>query len=124
MVILISLLDASSTSLNLNVTDSMPETPPFRIAITADFYDDAGAPQYEDFGLDTFAGQDHIEVSRFSEHREEIGADQLAGHHAALVLTPRVTANSLAAMICWRSVDSVWVTTRWTSTPARRNVCL
>ena len=69
---------------------------PFRIAVTADFYDNAGSPRYPDFGLGTFNGHDHIDVSNLSEHRGEVTADQLAGHHAALVLTPKVTAESLA----------------------------
>lgn len=70
-------------------------TTTFRIALTADFYDDSGEPRYRDFGLDTFDGSDHVVVSRFSEHRNEITPDQLAEYHAALVLTPKVTANSL-----------------------------
>ena len=71
-------------------------TTPFRIALTADFYDEAGIPRYEDFGLDTFEGHDHVVVAKFSEHRGEITPDQLAGNHAALVLSPKVTVNSLA----------------------------
>jgi len=67
----------------------------FRIALTADFYDDSGAPRYSNFGLDRFDGHEHIVVSRFSDHRNEITPDQLAGHHAALVLSPKVTARSL-----------------------------
>ncbi|MEO8270482.1 MAG: NAD(P)-dependent oxidoreductase [Aureliella sp.] len=70
-------------------------TKPFCIALTADFYDEAGAPRYVDFGLDTFDGHDGVEVSKFAEHRSEIGADQLSNCHASLVLTPRVTAKSL-----------------------------
>lgn len=69
---------------------------PFRLTLTADFYDEAGAPRYSDFGLGTFEGHEHIVVSRFSDYRDEIAPDQLAGHHAALVLSPKVTANSLA----------------------------
>ncbi len=68
----------------------------FRIAVTADFYDEAGVPQYSDFGLDTFDGHSHVAVSTFSEHREEIAPEQLADCHAVLVLSPRVTAASLA----------------------------
>ena len=71
-------------------------TTPFRIALTADFYDDAGTPRYADFGLNTFEGHDHIVVSKFSEHRAEITSDQLAGNHAALVLSPKVSAASIA----------------------------
>ena len=73
-----------------------PRRPPFHIAITADFYDDAGAPRYPDFGLGTFEGHDHIVVSNLSKHHGELTPDQLAGKHAVLVLTPRVTAESLA----------------------------
>ena len=61
---------------------------PFRIALTADFYDEADTPRYSDFGLDTFDGHDHIVVSKFSEHHGEITPDQLAECQAALVLTP------------------------------------
>ena len=73
-----------------------PQLTPFRIVLTSDFYDETGAPRYSDSGLDTFEGHDHIVVSRVSEYRGEIAPDQLAGYHAALVLTPKVTANSLA----------------------------
>lgn len=68
---------------------------PFRIALTADFYDETGTPRYADFGLDTFDGYDHVSVSRLPEHRTEISADQLTDSHAVLVLTPRVTAASI-----------------------------
>ena len=74
-----------------------PHQTPFRIALTADFYDEGGAPRYADFGLDTFEGHDHIVISKFSDHRPEITPDQLAGNHAALVLTPKVTADSLVS---------------------------
>ena len=67
----------------------------FRIALTADFYNESGRPRYSDFGLDTFDGHEHIVVSKFSDHRNEVTYDQLAGNHAALVLTPKVTAASL-----------------------------
>jgi phosphoglycerate dehydrogenase-like enzyme len=70
-------------------------TTPFCISLTADFYDETGAPRYSDFGLDTFEGHDHIVVSKFREHRGEVTSDQLASNHAALVLSPKVTAESL-----------------------------
>ncbi len=71
-------------------------TNPFRVALTADFYDDAGNPRYDDFGLDIFEGQSHIHLSKFAEHRGEITADQLTGVNACLALTPRVSAATLA----------------------------
>ena len=75
---------------------TQPSLSPFNIALTADFYNEAGEPRYADLGLNQFEGHDHIGLAKFSEHRGEITPDQLAGYHAALVLTPKVTANSLA----------------------------
>jgi phosphoglycerate dehydrogenase-like enzyme/2-keto-3-deoxy-L-rhamnonate aldolase RhmA len=74
---------------------SGPLSKPFRVALTADFQDADGRPRYRDIGLDLFAGT-RIDVRSFAEHRSEIGADQLAGANAAIVLSPRVTAASLA----------------------------
>lgn len=71
--------------------------PPFRIALTADFYDAAGALRYRDIGLDRCSDSSRFEISRFSEHQGEIEPQQLAGYHGAVVLSPRVTANSLSA---------------------------
>ena len=68
---------------------------PFRVALTADFYDENGAPRYSDLGLDRFDEHDSIVVSRFSEHRAQITPEQMAACHAALVLSPGVTATSL-----------------------------
>lgn len=67
----------------------------FRVALTADFYDESGNPKFEDLGLGVFEGCDGIEVTRFREHRPEITPDQLAGCAGVVVLTPRVTAESL-----------------------------
>lgn len=68
----------------------------FRVALTADFYDESGNPKFEDLGLGVFEGCDGIEDTRFSEHRPEITPDQLAGCAGVVVLTPRVTAESLS----------------------------
>lgn len=67
---------------------------PFRVALTADFYD-AGELRYRDIGLDYFAEYPQFVVSRFAEHRPIIEPQQLAGVNGAIVLTPRVTAESL-----------------------------
>ena len=71
-------------------------TTPFRIALKSDFYNETGSPRYSDFGLDTIDGYEHIVVSKFFEHRGEITPDQIARSHAALVLSPRMSAASLA----------------------------
>src|SRR5215213_1285420 len=70
---------------------------PFRIALTADFYDAAGQLRYRDIGLDRCADSSRFEIGRFDEHRGEIEPQQLAGYHGAVVLSPRVTAHSLSA---------------------------
>src|SRR4051812_26420593 len=68
----------------------------FRVVLTHDFYTKDGTPRFRDLGLGVFQGQDHVEVSSFLEHRPEIGPYQLAGAQGVIVLTPRVTAASLA----------------------------
>ena len=69
--------------------------PPFRVALTGDFFEPDGRPKYRDVGLDAFAGS-AVEVRPFATHRSEIVPEQLAGAHGVIVLTPRVTAASLA----------------------------
>jgi hypothetical protein len=49
-----------------------PQYPPFRVALTADFYDAAGTPKFADLGLNVFSGQDRIQVTKFNEHLPEI----------------------------------------------------
>lgn len=69
----------------------------FRVVLTADFYDANGQTKYRDIGLDRLQAHSGIEVSKFAEHCPEIEPDQLAGINGVIVLTPRVTASSLAA---------------------------
>ncbi len=73
-----------------------PPRLPFRIVQTADFYDDDGEPKFADLGLGLFDDHYNIEVSKFAEHRSEIAPDQLTNSNGVIVLTPNVTANSLA----------------------------
>lgn len=70
--------------------------PPFKIALTADFYDPSGNSKYPDIGLDLFTGSPGISISSFEKHLPEIAPEQLIGVNAAIVLTPRVTARSLS----------------------------
>ncbi len=76
----------------------MPEMPDakFIVAMTADFFDAAGCPKYQDLGLAVFEGQGHVERRVFSEHRPEIGPDQIGDAQGVIVLTPRVTAHSVS----------------------------
>lgn len=71
--------------------------PPFRIALTADFYDASNQLRYRNIELDCFVDATRFQVERIAEHRPEIEPQQLAGCHGAIVLSPRVTARSLSA---------------------------
>jgi phosphoglycerate dehydrogenase-like enzyme len=73
-----------------------PTSKTFRVAFTGDFYAANGSPKYRDMGLSIFAPHPHIRQSRFEEHRPEIGADQIGGAQGVVVLTPAVTAASVA----------------------------
>ncbi len=68
----------------------------FRVALTADFYDANGQPKFRDLGLSVFDELPAIDITRFDTHREEITADQIAAAQAVLVLTPRVSADTLS----------------------------
>ena len=70
---------------------------PFRVTLTADFYDAEGRLKYRDIGLDLLESAPQIEVSRFAEHRAEIEPQQLTGANGVIVLSSRVTAQSLSA---------------------------
>jgi phosphoglycerate dehydrogenase-like enzyme len=68
----------------------------FRVALTADFYDAAGALRYRDIGLDLLRQSAAHELSCFDTHRSSIEPQQLAGANGLIVLSPRVTAQSLS----------------------------
>ena len=74
----------------------MTSSAPFTVSLTADFYDSDGQPKYRDVGLDRFTGSPRFAVGRFADHRAEIAPEQLTGVNGVVVLTPRVTARSLA----------------------------
>ena len=68
----------------------------FIVALTADFNDDAGAPRFPDVGLSVLAAHPHIEQRFFKQHRNPIEAEQIDGAQGVIVLTPAVTARSVA----------------------------
>ncbi len=70
---------------------------PFTVALTGDFYDSVGRPRYRDLGLSLLKPHAHITHKVFAEHRPEIAAEQLAGAQGVIVLTPKVTAASVAS---------------------------
>jgi phosphoglycerate dehydrogenase-like enzyme len=73
----------------------MTEPAKFRVALSADFYEAAGALRYEDIGLDLLRDLPGLELTRFAEHRPVIEPQQFAGINGAIVLAPRVSAESL-----------------------------
>ena len=70
--------------------------PKFVVALTGDFCDSAGELKYQDIGLSLFASHPHIEHRVFKEHRREIGPDQIGGAQGVIVLSPRVTSESVS----------------------------
>ncbi len=69
---------------------------PFNVALTADFYDSTGTAKYEDTGLSLLTEHAHIKQITFTEHRPQIGADQIGDAQGVIVLTPAVTAESVS----------------------------
>ncbi len=70
--------------------------PSFHVALTGDFYDAKGAPKYKDIGLSVLREHPHIQQRVFSEHRKEIGAEQIGDAQGVIVLTPSVTEASVS----------------------------
>ena len=68
---------------------------PFRVTLTADFYDQNGKLHYQDIGLSLLDAQPQIRYGALTEYRADIGADQLDGINGVVVLAPRVTAATL-----------------------------
>jgi phosphoglycerate dehydrogenase-like enzyme len=68
----------------------------FRVAWTGDFFGPGGTPRYRDMGLSLFEGHPHIECRPFAEHRPQVTPEQVADAQAVIVLTPAVTAASVA----------------------------
>jgi phosphoglycerate dehydrogenase-like enzyme len=68
----------------------------FRIAWTGDFYDANGLPRFPDVGRSVLEGHPNISCSAFHENTSEITPEQIGDAHGVVVLTPRVTAASLA----------------------------
>ncbi|MEP0843199.1 MAG: dehydrogenase [Phycisphaerae bacterium] len=72
----------------------MPDDP-FIVALTGDFFDARGGPKYRDLGLSVLEAHAHVRYRTFAEHRPVIGPDQIGDANGVIVLTPRVTAESV-----------------------------
>jgi phosphoglycerate dehydrogenase-like enzyme len=74
----------------------MSNPQPFRVALTADFYNADGSTKFPDLGLSVFEPYGHIQTAPFAEHRKAITPDQLTGFNGVIVLTPSVTAETVS----------------------------
>lgn len=68
----------------------------FQVALTADFYYPDGTPRYRDLGLSAFEPYSEIGCRPLAEFRPVLAAEQLRGVNGAIVLTPRVTPESVS----------------------------
>ena len=66
----------------------------FKIALTADFQKE-GKFVYPDFDLGQLEAASGIKYSFFTEHKSEIEPEQLKGFQGVIVMTPKVTSQSL-----------------------------
>ena len=69
----------------------------FAVAMTADFSLPEGAPRYPTFDLHELRSAKGLHLDFLAEDRPTIGADQTAGHHGLIVLSPKVTAETVSA---------------------------
>ena len=68
----------------------------FHVALTADFYNEDGSSKYQDIGLSIFEDAPQIKIQALEEYRKELGTDQIAGASGVIVLTPKVTRQTVA----------------------------
>ena len=72
------------------------QRPTFRVAMTADFYDEAGRPKFADLGLSVLEPHPHVAIANFASHQAVIQPEQINGSNGVVVLTPQVTGKSIA----------------------------
>ncbi len=68
----------------------------FKVGLTADFYGADGKPRYKNLGLEALSQTPGVTQEVLKELQRPIGADQLAGINGVIVLTPSVTAATVA----------------------------
>ena len=74
----------------------MNQVSKFRVALTADFFDESGNTKFPEIGDDVLAGREEVEKVVMDRLATPIESDQLAGVNGVVVLTPPVDASSLA----------------------------
>jgi phosphoglycerate dehydrogenase-like enzyme len=78
-----------------NQQASTPESPQFRIGISADFCDEQGNLAFPDIGLSMLEGHAGLSHEFIREYRAEYLPDQLASYDVLISLKPKITAQSL-----------------------------
>jgi phosphoglycerate dehydrogenase-like enzyme len=78
----------------VSVTDAT--SAPFRVAFTGDFQEASGSPKYRDYGLSTLQACPEIEYSVIPKWTAELTAEQIGNANGVVVLSSRVTQQSLA----------------------------
>ncbi len=68
----------------------------FRVAYTGDFRRADGASLYKDIGEGVLGADPGIRFRHFAAHQQEMAAEQVEDSQAIVVLSPKVTARSLA----------------------------
>jgi phosphoglycerate dehydrogenase-like enzyme len=68
----------------------------FLVALTGDFYNQAGEMPFKDMGLAVLDGDPQIRYFPLRENRPVLGADQIADANVVIVLAPAVTGETLA----------------------------
>ncbi len=68
----------------------------FRVALTADFYNNEGEPKYKDLGLSVFDNQIGIHCEPLAQFSPQISSGQLQGYNGVIVLTPSVMKETVS----------------------------
>ena len=74
---------------------TMASTRTFKVALTADFFNDAGEMPFKDMGLSVFEGEPRVDYFVLPDALPALTAEQIADANAVVVLGPAVTAASL-----------------------------
>ncbi len=69
----------------------------FAVAMTADFSLPTGGPRYPTFDLHELRSTAGVRLDFLAEDRPAIGPDQLGGVHGLIVLSPKITADTVTA---------------------------
>jgi phosphoglycerate dehydrogenase-like enzyme len=67
----------------------------FHVAMTADFSLESGAPRYPSFDLSELRSTAGLQLRSLGEYRPAIGADQVGDAQGLIVLSPKVTADTV-----------------------------